>query len=92
MTGAKSCVCRGQPLNLLVAAWVKRAKRAVADGTTQGRPMQFKDLQLAAVLVRKLSEDTPMPFDARYRTLDHHLSACPCSPRFRAAAGVESSP
>lgn len=91
MSGAKECLCKGKPLHVLVGAWAQRSKQAVAEGVNGGRPANFKDLQLTALLVRKLSEGTPMPFDARYRNLDHHLPDCPCSPRFRASPPVESA-
>lgn len=86
MTGANACICRGKPLNQLMAAWATRTKATIADGVVGGRAVTFKDLTLTAILVRKLSEGTNMPFDARYRQHDHHLATCPCSPRYAVAA------
>lgn len=83
MSGAKECICKGKPLNVLIAAFAGRARGEVAEGVIGGRPMAFKQLQLTALLVKKLSDgDSKMPFDARYRLFDHHLATCPCSPRY----------
>lgn len=91
MTGAKECICKGQPLHVLMGAWAQRAKQSVASGVSTGKPASFKELQLEAMLVRKLSEGTSMPFDARYLQRDHHLSECPCSPRFVASGTPQSA-
>lgn len=89
---AKTCICKGQPLHVLIGAWSQRSKAAVAQGVANGKATDFKTLQLTGMLVRKLSEGTSMPFDARYRNLDHHLPDCPCSPRFQPPAPAGSAP
>lgn len=90
MTGARDCICKGQPLNRLVAAFASRARQRVEGGVGEGKPVHFKTLVLTAVLVQKLSAgDSKMPFDVRYRLLDHHLAECPCSHR-NAPAGAGS--
>lgn len=83
MSGVRDCICKGQPLNRLVAAFAARSRASVAEGVGNGKPVEFKQLQLTAVLVKKLADgDSKMPFDPRYLRLDHHLQECPCSPRY----------
>ena len=80
----RECICKGKPLHVLTGAWAQRTTKALAASLEAGETVRFADVQLAALLVRKLSEGTKMPHDARYRNLDHHLPDCPCSPRVRA--------
>lgn len=88
MSGASSCVCSGKPLNALIAAFAARAKVSVAERVAAGSTVKFKELQLTAYLVKALAEGRKSAFDARYRSLDHHLPECPCSPRFRPRTDV----
>lgn len=88
MSGASSCTCKGRPLNEMVAAFAVRARLDVAAKITVGTPVNFKELQLTAYLVRALSEGRKSAFDARYRAFDHHLPGCPCSPRFKPSTAL----
>lgn len=88
MTGQGSCICKGRPLNELVAAFGARARESVAARISAGTPVNFKELQLTAYLVKALSESRKSAFDARYGKLDHHLPECPCSPRFQPPTAV----
>jgi len=82
---ARACLCQGRPLNELVAAFAARTRRGLATQLREGKQVEFKQMQLTAYLVKALAEGRKSAFDARYRTLDHHLPECPCSPRFQAA-------
>lgn len=89
---ARVCICQGRSLNELVVAFSARAKRSLAEQLRAGRPVEFKQMQLTAYLVKALAEGRKSAFDARYRPLDHHLPACPCSPRFQAPRQVVDTP
>lgn len=88
----RTCICQGRALNELVAAFSARSKRTVAEQLRNGTPVEFRQLQLTAYLVKALAEGRKSAFDARYRHLDHHLPECPCSPRFQAGRQAVDTP
>lgn len=81
---AKRCICKGRDFQALLAAWFKRTRPLIAEGTRDGKPTwSYDNLRKAVTLIRALSEGREKgPFQGKFRHLDHHLEECPCSPRY----------
>jgi hypothetical protein len=95
MTNRKRCICLGRSVNELLAAWYGRARKRIAAGVVNGQPPpDMNELRLTVTLIRALSEGREKgPFQARFRSLDHHLVDCPCSPSYRTpTAAVDTAP
>lgn len=83
MSNRKRCICRGKAFHLLTGPFFARMSLRVKEDMAQGASADFTQVKLTLKLVQALADDKTWPFETRFDKYDHHLSECPCSPRFQ---------